>query len=134
MKHKYLTNFMMFTDLLIEHNLLLLLPATAILVSVLASLYSHFKNIFLSLYVIAVTLVEDITAIRLSNKKNAGSTKAALKTMCTNSTTYSMCVVKRTTYVRSVQWIMDLWFCIITCKEIDVLHSVRFITENSVCT
>jgi hypothetical protein len=131
MKLKYLTNFMMFTDLLIEHNWLLLLPATAILVSVLASLYSHFKNIFLRLYVIAVTLVEDITAIRLANKKNAGSTKAALKTMCTN---YSMRVVKCTTCMRSVQWIMDLWFCIITCKGIDLLYFVRFITENSVCT
>ena len=48
MKHKYLTNFMMVTDLLIQHNWLLLLPATAILDSVLASLYTATSKIYSS--------------------------------------------------------------------------------------
>ena len=76
MEPKYLTNFMMFTDLLIQTTQLVLLPVAAnTRLCSSFSLYSHFEKIFLSLYVISVTLVENITAIRLSNKKNAGSTR-----------------------------------------------------------
>jgi uncharacterized membrane protein len=88
MKHKYLTNFMMFTDLLNQPTQLV--PScTGNRYTCLCSsfcLYSHIKNVFLRLYVISVTLVADFKAVRLSNKKNAGSTKAALETMCTNCT------------------------------------------------
>jgi hypothetical protein len=136
MKHKYLTNFMMFTDLVIQPTQLVTFTGNryTCLCSLSFSLYSHFKNIFLRLYVISVTLVENFKAVRLSNKKNAGSTKAALETMCTNSTKDSILVVKCMTFVQSVQWVMDLRFCIITYKEIGLLHFVRLIMENSVCT
>jgi hypothetical protein len=101
MKHKYLTNFMMFTDLLIQPTQLVT-SFTGNRYTCLCSsfsLYSHFKNMFLRLYVISVTLVEDFKAIRRSNKKNASSTKAALDTMCTNSTKDCIRVVKCMTFL-----------------------------------